>query len=481
MNDDLRSLSNGRPMNVLVVDDDDTFRVVMQRRLTAWRQQVACVPSGWAALECLAARTFDVVLLDLRMPGLGGLETLKRIREADSPCEVVVLTGQPDYDDCVTAMKSGAFHYLCKPTEPALIEDALQRAVDHLRLRRENAALLRMLGPASAADFVGESPAIREVLEMTRQIAPTDGRVVILGESGTGKGLLARTIHALSRRRTKPFVDVHCGAVADQLLETELFGHERGAFTGAVGEKPGLFELADGGTLFLDEFAEMGPEMQTKLLKVLDSGELRRVGSVRTMTVDVRVLVATNRNLDELVRAGRVREDLLHRVDVIRITLPPLRERREDVPRFVSHFIALHQRRGLEPKVLTPQALRVLQGYPWPGNVRELANTIERLMILSPRPTIDVGDLPENLRAGRTMLPVDDLSLTLEEVERRHIQRVLDSMKGNRAATARRLAIDRGTLDRKLKYWERASFDDDQPEHSHRGGAKGRDRHDQPA
>ena len=441
MNDDLRSPSNGRPMNVLVVDDDDGFRVVMQRRLTASRHQVECVPNGEAALERLAARAFDVVLLDLRMPGLGGLETLKRIREADWPSEVVVLTGQPDYDDCVTAMKSGAFHYLCKPTEPALIEDALQRAVDHLRLRKENAAWRRMLRPADASDFVGESPAIRAVLEMTNQIAPTEGRVVILGESGTGKGVLARAIHALSRRRTKPFVDVHCGAVADHLLESELFGHERGAFTGAVTEKPGLFELADGGTLFLDEFAEMGPAMQTKLLKVLDSGELRRVGGVRTMTVDARVLVATNRNLDELVRAGQVREDLLHRVDVIRITLPPLRERLEDVPRFVSHFIALHQRRGLGPKTLTPQALRVLQGYPWPGNVRELANTIERLMILSTRPTIDVDDLPENLRVGRPALAVDDLSLTLEEVERRHIQRVLKSMKGNRAATARRHAF----------------------------------------
>src|SRR5207249_4918126 len=350
-------------------------------------------------------------------------------------------------------MKSGAFHYLCKPTEPALIEDALQRAVDHLRLRKENAAWRRMLRPAGASDFVGESPAIRAVLEMTKQIAPTEGRVVILGESGTGKGVLARAIHALSRRRTKPFVDVHCGAVADHLLESELFGHERGAFTGAVTEKPGLFELADGGTLFLDEFAEMGPEMQTKLLKVLDSGELRRVGGVRTMTVDVRILVATNRNLDELVRTGRVREDLLHRVDVIRLTLPPLRDRPEDVPRFVSHFIALHQRRGLGAKTLTPQALRVLRRYPWPGNVRELANTVERLVILSQRPTIDVDDLPENLRAGRITARVDELSLTLEEVERRHVQRVLDSGSGNLAAVARRLRVDRGTVTRTLNHW----------------------------
>src|SRR2546427_3940731 len=289
-----------------------------------------------------------------------------------------------------------------------------------------------MLAPVGMSDFVGESPTIRAVLETTQQIASADGRVVILGESGTGKGLLARTIHSLSSRCAKPFVDLHCGAVADQLLESELFGHERGAFTGAVGEKPGLFELADGGTLFLDEFAEMSPEMQSKLLKVLDHGELRRVGGVRTITVDVRVIVATNRDVDDLVRAGRLRQDLLHRVDVIRITLPPLRERPEDIPRFVTHFLSLQQRRGLGEKKLTPQAMRVLQSYAWPGNVRELANTIERLLILSPGPTIDVDDLPENLRYRKPPVAITDERLA--EVERRHILRVLETTDGNLTA-----------------------------------------------
>jgi len=455
MNENHRSPSNGRPMTVLVVDDDAAFRLVMQRRLTGACHQVECVPRGEAALDRLAERAFDVVLLDIRMPGLGGLETLKRIREADCPCEVVILTGQPDYDDCVTAMKYGAFHYLCKPTEPALIEETLRRAVDHLRLRRENVALRRMLAPVGMSDFVGESPAIRAVLETTQQIASADGRVVILGESGTGKGLLARTIHSLSGRCAKPFVDLHCGAVADQLLESELFGHERGAFTGAVGEKPGLFELADGGTLFLDEFAEMSPEMQSKLLKVLDHGELRRVGGVRTITVDVRVIVATNRDVDDLVRAGRLRQDLLHRVDVIRITLPPLRERPEDIPRFVTHFLSLLQRRGLGEKKVTPQAMRVLQGYAWPGNVRELANTIERLMILSPASTIDVEDLPENLLFRKPLAAVtDERSLSLAEMERRHILRVIETAGGNLTSAARRLGMNRGTLHRKMQRWQ---------------------------
>jgi len=307
---------------------------------------------------------------------------------------------------------------------------------------------------ARAPGFVGESPAIRAVLDLAQKAAVGDARVVVLGESGTGKGVLARRIHEQGRRRHKAFLDVHCGAMAHDLLESELFGHERGAFTGAVAEKPGLFELADGGTLFLDEFAEMSPEMQSKLLKVLDRGELRRVGGVSTITVDVHVLVATNRNVDDLVRTGRLRADLLHRVDVIRIALPPLRERPDDVPRFVDHFMEIHRRRGLPAKTLTPQALRALQAYLWPGNVRELANTIERLMILAPRPTIDVGDLPDHLRAGRAALAVDDLSLTLEEVERRHIQRVLERARGNRAAAARRLGVNRGTLNRKLKQWD---------------------------
>src|SRR5213596_2414132 len=331
-----RLAGNDQAMRILVVDDEETFRFLIGNRLEGSGHLVETVASGEAALERIAEKAFDVMLLDLRMPGLGGLEVLRRLAETGLPCEVVVLTGQPDYDDCVAAMKLGAFHYLRKPMEPALIEETLRRAVEHGGLRRENAALRRMLGPARGPDFIGASPAIRAVLELAQSAAAGDSKVVILGESGTGKGVLARRIHEQGRRRLKAFLDVHCAAMAQDLLESELFGHERGAFTGAVAEKPGLFELAEGGTLFVDEFAEMSPEMQSKLLKVLDHGELRRVGGVRTTTVDVRVIVATNRDVDDLVRAGRLRQDLLHRV-VIRITLPPLREPPEDIPRFVTH------------------------------------------------------------------------------------------------------------------------------------------------
>jgi two-component system, NtrC family, response regulator HydG len=327
--------------------------------------------------------------------------------------------------------------------------------VEHGGLRRENAALRRMLAPAGTPEFVGESPVIRAVLGLAQKAAAGDARVIILGESGTGKGVLARRIHEQGRRRTRAFLDVHCGAMAHELLESELFGHERGAFTGAVAERPGLFELADGGTLFLDEFAEMPPEMQSKLLKVLDRGELRRVGGVRTITVDVRVIVATNRDVDELVRAGRLREDLLHRVDVIRITTPPLRERPEDIPRFVTHFLRLQQGRGLGEKKVTPQAMRVLQGYAWPGNVRELANTMERLLILSPRPVIDVDDLPENLRFRKaTAVLADERCLSLADMERHHILRVLETTGGNVTAAAKRLGVDRATLHRKMHQWQ---------------------------
>src|SRR3989442_2276776 len=427
----------------------------MGNRLNGSGHLVETVGSGEVALERIAEKAFDVMLLDLRMPGLGGLGALRRLSETGLTCEVVVLTGQPDYDDCVDAMKLGAFHYLRKPMEPALIEETLWRAVEHGGLRRENAALRRMLAPASTSDFVGESAAIRAVLELAQKAAAGDSKVVILGESGTGKGVVARRIHEQGRRRQKAFLDVHCGAMAHELLESELFGHERGAFTGAVVEKPGLFELADGGTLFLDEFAEVSPEMQSKLLKVLDHGELRRVGGVRTITVDVRVIVATNRDVDDLVRAGRLRQDLLHRVDVIRITLPPLRERPEDIPRFVTHFLSLLQRRGLGEKKVTPQAMRVLQGHAWPGNVRELANTIERLMILSPASTIDVEDLPENLLFRKPLAAVtDERSLSLAEMERRHILRVIQTAGGDLTAPARRLGMNRGTLHRKMQRWQ---------------------------
>ena len=447
-----------RPVRVLVVDDDETFRFAMERRLRGSGHHVECVGNGEAALERLAIAVFNVILLDLRMPGLSGVDTLRRIRDTEIAAQVVMLTGHPDYDDCVEAMKLRAFHFLRKPMEPALIEETLLVAVSHGRLDREVTAFRRMHGSDRLPLFIGESPAAHALVERIRQVAPTTARVIITGETGTGKGLVARMLHEHSRRHGQIFVDVHCGAIPRDLLESELFGHERGAFTGALMQKQGLFELADGGTLFLDEFAEMGPEMQTKLLKVLDSGEFRRVGGTRTMLTDVRLLVATNRDLDELVRTGRLREDLLHRLNVLRIPVPPLRERRQDIARMVAHFLAQQEQRGLPARSVTPRAMRLLEDYRWPGNVRELANTMEQLSILAPRSEIDVADLPENIRLPPEQVDHahDGSTLTLQAMERRHVDAVLRQVRGNRAAAARLLGIDRNTLVRKLRQWERA-------------------------
>jgi DNA-binding NtrC family response regulator len=341
--------------------------------------------------------------------------------------------------------------------EPALIEETLLVAAAHGRLDREVTAFRRMHGSDRLPVFIGESPAARALVERIRQVAPTTARVIITGETGTGKGLVARMLHEHSRRHGKIFVDVHCGAIPRDLLESELFGHERGAFTGAVMQKRGLFELADGGTLFLDEFAEMGPEMQTKLLKVLDSGEFRRVGGTRTILADVRLLVATNRDLDELLRTRRLREDLLHRLNVLRIPVPPLRERREDIARMVVHFLAQQEQRGLPARTVMPRAMRLLEAYRWPGNVRELVNTMEQLSILAPRAEVEVADLPENIRlpAEPAVHSNDGSMLTLQAMERRHVDAVLRQVRGNRAAAARLLGIDRNTLVRKLRQWER--------------------------
>ena len=292
-------------MRVLVVDDEEPFRILMESELGRMGHSVQCVQSGEEALSALAARDFEVVLLDLKMPGMGGMEALKRMKEAGLSAEVIVLTGHPDIDDAIQAMKLGAYDYLTKPARLSEVEEVLKRAAEKKRLQKENVALRRMVAQTEGPPLIlGGSPAIRSLLQTIERIAPTDANVLIQGETGTGKGLVARAIHQGSRRSAEPFLAVNCSAFPDQLLESELFGHEKGAFTGAVGSKPGLFEVADGGTLFLDEVGEMSPAMQAKLLQVLDTGELRRVGSTRTLKVNVRILASTNKDLTQEVPRG---------------------------------------------------------------------------------------------------------------------------------------------------------------------------------
>lgn len=442
-------------MRVLVVDDEEPFRILMESELGRMGHAVQCVKSGEEALQALAAHDVEVVLLDLKMPGLGGMETLKRMREAGVAAEVIILTGHPDIDEAIHAMKLGAYDYLTKPARLAEVEELLKRAAEKKQLQRENVALKRMVAQKEGPPLIlGRSAAIRALLDTIERIAPTDANVLIQGETGTGKGLVARSIHQGSRRSAQPFLAVNCSAFPEPLLESELFGHEKGAFTGAVSAKPGLFEVADGGTLFLDEVGDMSPGMQAKLLQVLDAGELRRVGSTRTLKVNVRILASTNKDLAQEVRAGRFREDLHYRLNVINVALPPLRQRKVDIPLLIEHFLPQFRLPGQQAKAVSEEASALLVDYPWPGNVREVANTIERLVILSPGLVIGRDDLPPNIRAAQQVLAgVDAPDLPLAEMERRHILRVLERTRGKKAEAARLLGIHLKTLNRKLKQY----------------------------
>ena len=442
-------------MRVLVVDDEEPFRILMESELGRTGHAVQCVKSGEEALQALAAQDVEVVLLDLKMPGLGGMETLKRMKEAGVGAEVIILTGHPDIDDAIQAMKLGAYDYLTKPARLAEVEEVLKRAAEKRQLQRENVALRRRVAQTEGPPLIlGRSSAIHSVLQTIERIAPTDANVLIQGETGTGKGLVARAIHQQSHRSAQPFLAVNCSAFQDQLLESELFGHEKGAFTGAVSSKPGLFEVADRGTLFLDEVGEMSAAMQAKLLQVLDAGELRRVGSTRTLKVSVRILASTNKDLAQEVGAGRFRQDLHYRLNVIDVTVPPLRQRKEDIPLLIEHFLHRFRLPGQPVKTISKEVSALLVDYPWPGNVRELANAIERLVILSPGPVIGPDDLAPNIRAPQQALAeIDAPDLPLVEMERRHILKVLERTQGKKAEAARLLGIHLKTLNRKLKQY----------------------------
>lgn len=433
----------------LVVDDERPIRLLMEKELPRAGYTVTCVGSGEEALEQLRAREFDVVLLDLKMPGIGGMETLRRIRGSGTTAEIVILTGHPDVESAINAMKLGAYDYLTKPFKLSELEEVLRRAAERKRLRQENTALRRMVAQREPAPImVGRSPAISSLLATVERIAPSEANILIQGESGTGKSLVAKAIHAASPRASGPFLVINCSGFQDPLLESELFGHEKGAFTGAVGVKQGLFEVADGGTLLLDEVGEMSPAMQAKLLQVLDTKELRRVGGTRVHRVDVRIVAATNKDLAQEVRTGRFREDLYYRLNVVSLTVPSLRERKEDVSLLIEHFLRQFRVTGQKAKIVSPEAIPSLVDYPWPGNVRELANTIERLLILSSGDVIGLEDLPPNIRfpSGLTGGPS-----SLQEMERLHLIRMLDHTGGKKMQAARLLGIDLKTLNSKIK------------------------------
>ncbi|HEY7511742.1 MAG TPA: sigma-54 dependent transcriptional regulator [Vicinamibacteria bacterium] len=444
---------SARVARVLVVDDEPEMAQATAAILRRAGHDAGVETDAGRALETLASRRPDLLLTDLRMPGVDGMALVEAAHALSPPLPVIVLTGYASVASAVEAMRRGAADYLPKPFQSEELLVRVERALAFARLQDENRALRERVDvEARPPLLVGQSPGLRDVLRMVEKVAPTDTRVLIVGESGTGKELLARTIHALSARARMPFVAVNCGALAETLLESELFGHERGAFTGAVATRKGLVEVAEGGTLFLDEISETTSAFQTDLLRVIQEGEYRRVGGTRPLQADVRILASTNRDPRRAIAEGYLRDDLFYRLSVVQLVLPPLRERAADVAALSAHFVEVYSRQ-IKKRVtgVDEAALRALQRYPWPGNVRELENVIERAIIMAEdgRP-LSTADLPEDLAGAAAADRDHDPGPPLREAERDVLLRALRECGGNRSLAARRLGIGRRTLYDKL-------------------------------
>ena len=447
------------PAMLLIADDDPGLRESLERTLTREGYRVILASDGNAALERLQAGGVDLVLTDLKMPGLSGIELLRAVKAIAADVDVILLTAFGTVEEAVKAMKEGAYDFLTKPFQRAQLLRLIRQALERRVLIQQNRALQQRLDDLLAQGaVVGSSPAFRRMMTLVEQVADSSATVLIQGESGTGKELVASTIHARSARSRGPFIAVNCAALPETLLESELFGYEKGAFTGAAGRKEGRFELADGGTLFLDEVSDLSPVTQPKILRVLQEGEFERLGGTKSLRVDVRIVAATNQELAQMVREKRFREDLYYRLNVITLIVPPLRERREDIHVLAQHFLRVYSaknNRRLEG--FTDDAIRRLEAYAWPGNVRELENVIERGVVLARGALMDVADLPEEI-AGATPLPEGVLSVRigtpLAEVEARLLEETLRVTKGNKTLTAKLLGIDPRTVSRKLERQE---------------------------
>ncbi|NOX54125.1 MAG: sigma-54-dependent Fis family transcriptional regulator [Planctomycetes bacterium] len=434
------------PANVdlLIVDDDDDFRATIVRRFERRGFNICEAATGEEALGLIEQRQFDVGIFDMVMPGLSGLELLEKLKAEGSEMEIIMLTGQGTIESAVQAMKLGAYDYLTKPFPLAELELLIQKAYERRQLGKENRQLRALLERSQPKwNLIGESPAMREVYRLIERAGPSDKAILICGESGTGKELVARALHKNSPRAHKPLVAINCTALSESLLESELFGHEKGAFTGASAAKPGLFEIADGGTLFIDEIGDMPGVMQAKLLRVLEDGSFRRVGSHQERRVNVRVISATHRDLAEEVRQGRFRDDLYYRINVMSIDLPPLRERTGDLPLLISHFL------GPDWKI-EKDALEAMERYHWPGNIRQLINVIERAKILADGHVITRDDLPPEITKPSANLPAVDMNGTLAALERARIVEALEQARGNKTRAAQALGITRRSLYRLL-------------------------------
>jgi DNA-binding NtrC family response regulator len=471
-------------IKILVVDDEEPFRKLLERNLSRSGATVRGAGSGEEALSLIRDAEPDLAILDISMPGIGGIELLSRLRSEFPAIEAIMLTGHATVETAIEAMKLGAYDYLEKPLKMSELAVVVDKALEKRRLSTENRTLkdeLRRREPA--ADIVGQSRPTLDALALIERVAPTSAPVLILGESGTGKELAARAIHRRSTRADRPLIAINCGALQETLLENELFGHVRGAFTGATVERRGLFEFADRGTMFIDEVCEMGPGVQKKFLRVLENGEFRRLGDSVERKVDVRIVAATNRDMEREVAEGRFREDLFYRLNVVIVKLPPLRERKDDVPLLVKHFCDQYAKRASGPPPrIEPAAMEKLVRYDWPGNIRELFNILERGMIVSRTGAIGGDDIPDLVpRAYATPPPMQAMrgpsltptnggsaaqaaapangngaASTLDDIERQHVLRTIQSCGGNKTKAAMELGISLRALYRKLEKYQNA-------------------------
>lgn len=453
------TVASTQKLRVLFVDDEPAIRDVMKIELPRMGHDVVMCEDGHAALKALDKQPFDAAIVDLRMPGLSGWDVIDHIKKVSPETEVIISTGHGDMDAAIQGIRSRAYDFLRKPWKMAEISASLKRVAEKRTLTNKTIALeSRLKAVEGSPDLIGHSPPMLRVKKLCEKIAPTDSSVLIQGETGTGKELVARRIHDLSPRAHMPFVPVNCGALAENLVESELFGHGKGAYTGAEKSRKGLIEVANGGTLFLDEFGELDKSMQVKLLRFLESGEVRRVGENEAFHVDVRIVCATNRNIQKMVAEGLFREDLYFRINTFEIPLPPLRERKDDIPELARTLISRYlKRRDIPESILSAEAITVLKQHDWPGNVRELANALERALIMSDGITIRPEDLPSHLHRyidAPETLPVPSMApsspKTLREIEMDMIYKALDKFQGDKPKAAAELGIALKTLYNKL-------------------------------
>jgi DNA-binding NtrC family response regulator len=443
--------------NLLVVDDELIVRDSLDKWFREEGYDVTVAESAQDALTKMAAKRFDLALVDIKMPGIDGVELQRRMREIDPEMLVIIMTGYASVETAIAALKNGAYDYVSKPFDPDDIAHSVHNALSHKRAEQENVRLRETVASVvRPQEIVGQSAAMVRVFEAIQTVGPTDATVLITGESGTGKELCARAIHAASPRHYNPLVVIHCGALAETLLESELFGHEKGAFTGAQYRKKGSFEVAEGGSVFLDEIGDISLKTQTDLLRVLQEREITRVGSTHPIQVDFRCIAATNKKLEQLIEEGRFRPDLFYRLNVFQIQLPALRDRKGDVPILVEHFVRKFSA-SMNKRInrVSPAAMALLDRYQWPGNVRELENAVERAMVVAQEPEIREEDFALRLPLA------EHQPRTLEDIERAHILAVLEDCKGNQTLAAEVLDIDRVTLHNKLKKygWKRVTAD----------------------